>query len=74
MRGCNYLARQAGDKMQRDAANVPDSQISDYYQQHASDYKTISFDRIFIPKQKEADADKPNELIPQRRTKPPKLK
>ena len=29
------LARQAGEKMQRDAANVPDSEISDYYQQHA---------------------------------------
>jgi parvulin-like peptidyl-prolyl isomerase len=59
------LARQAGEKMQRDAANVPDSQISDYYQQHASDYKTISFDRIFVPRQKQADtAGKPNELHP----------
>jgi hypothetical protein len=59
------LARQAGEKMQRDAANVPDSQISDYYQQHATDYKTISFERIFVPKQKQVDAaGKPNELHP----------
>jgi hypothetical protein len=59
------LARQAGEKMQRDAANVPDAQISDYYQQHASDYKSISFERIFIPKQKQIDtASKPNELQP----------
>lgn len=55
------LARQAGEKIQRDAANVPDSEISDYYQQHASDYKTISFDRIFVPKEKEVEAGKPNE-------------
>jgi parvulin-like peptidyl-prolyl isomerase len=55
------LARQAGEKMQRDAASVPDSEISDYYQQHASDYKTISFDRIFVPKQKPS-ATAANEL------------
>jgi hypothetical protein len=55
------LARQAGEKMQRDATNVPDSEISDYYQQHASDYKTISFDRIFVPKQKQ-NANSANEL------------
>lgn len=58
------LARQAGEKMQRDAANVPESEISDYYQQHLSDYKTISFDRIFVPKQKPVDASKPNEIHP----------
>jgi hypothetical protein len=59
------LARQAGEKMQHDAANVPDSQISDYYQQHANDYKTISFERIFVPKQKAVEATgKPNELHP----------
>jgi hypothetical protein len=59
------LARQAGEKMQRDAANVPDSQISDYYQQHANDYKSISFERIYLPKQKQVEADgKPNELHP----------
>ena len=57
------LARQAGEKMQRDASNVPDSQISDYYQQHASDYKAISFDRIFVPKQKQSEtASQSNEL------------
>lgn len=58
------LARQAGEKMQRDAANIPESQISDYYQQHASDYKSISFERIFVPKQKVEAAGKPNELHP----------
>ncbi len=55
------LARQAAEKMQRDASIVPESQISDYYQQHQSDYKTITFDRIYVPKQKQADtASQPN--------------
>jgi len=59
------LARQAAEKMQRDAANIPEVEISDYYQQHASDYKSISFDRIFIPRQKQVEsAGKPNELHP----------
>ena len=59
------LARQAGERMQRDAANVPDSEISDYYRQHANDYKTISFERIFVPRQKQVDtASKPNEIHP----------
>ena len=57
------LAREAGEKLQRDAANVPESSISDYYQQHAADYKTISFDRIFVPKQKQVETSgDPNQL------------
>src|SRR5439155_24211655 len=57
------LAREAQQKIQKDAANIPDSEISDYYQKHAADYKTISFERIYIPKQKQIDAtgEKPND-------------
>jgi len=63
------LARQTQEKMQRDAANVPESEISDYYQQHASDYKTISFDRIYVPKQKQIDttAGQPNDAGEQKK-------
>ncbi len=53
------LARLAAGQMQHDAANVPDSQINDYYQQHQNDYKTVSFERIFVPKQKEDTAGPP---------------
>jgi hypothetical protein len=57
------LSREAGEKMQRDAANVTESSISDYYQQHAADYKTVSFDRIFVPKQKQVETSgDPKEL------------
>jgi hypothetical protein len=46
------LAREASQTIQREASNIPESEISSYYQQHAADYKTISFQRIFVPKQK----------------------
>jgi hypothetical protein len=57
------LAREAGQELQKNAANVSDSAISDYYQQHMDDYRTISFDRIFIPRQKQMEnaAQKPND-------------
>lgn len=54
------LARQAAGQMQREAANVPDSQINDYYQQHQNDYKTVSFERIYVPRQKEDTAGQAN--------------
>jgi len=50
------LDRQAAQKLQKDAANVSDSEVSDYFQQHAVDYRTISFERIFVPKQKQIEA------------------
>jgi hypothetical protein len=55
------LDRQAAQKMQKDAATVADSEIGDYYQQHTAEYKTISIERIFVPKQKqvESSAQKP---------------
>lgn len=57
------LSRLAGEHMQKDSANVPDSEIEDFYHQHAADYKTITFDRIYVPKQKQVEtpADKPND-------------
>lgn len=63
------LAREAGEKLQRDAASVSDSSISDYYQQHAADYKTISFDRIYVPKQKQVEtpAGQPNDADAQKK-------
>jgi hypothetical protein len=50
------LDREAGMKMQKDASNVSESEIADYYQQHTADYKAISFERIFVPKQKQVEA------------------
>ncbi|HZQ18519.1 MAG TPA: peptidylprolyl isomerase [Terriglobales bacterium] len=58
------LDREAAQQMQKNAQNVSESAINDYYQQHAADYKTISFERIYIPKQKQIEVganQKPND-------------
>jgi hypothetical protein len=51
----NVLARMALQQMQKEAGNVPESEIEAYYHQHAADYKAASFDRIYVPKQKQSD-------------------
>jgi hypothetical protein len=50
------LARLASDKIQKDATQVSESDIEAYYKAHAADYKAISFDRLYVPKQKQVDA------------------
>lgn len=50
------LARLAGERIQKDAAQVSDSEIEEYYRAHSADFKTISFERLFVPKQKQMDS------------------
>lgn len=47
------LARMAGEHIQKDSAKVSDAEIESYYNQHSADFKTISYDKIFVPKQKQ---------------------
>jgi hypothetical protein len=47
------LARMAGEHIQKDSAKVSDTEIESYYHQHSGDFKTISYDKIFVPKQKQ---------------------
>lgn len=56
-------ARFAGEKLQKDASKVSDAEIADYYSAHGNDFRTISYDRIYVPKQKSVDAasQKPND-------------
>ena len=64
------LDREAAQQMQKEAQNVSESAINDYYQQHAADYKTISFERIYIPKQKQIEVganQKPNDAEVQKK-------
>lgn len=49
------LDRLATEQMQRDAAKVSDSEIEDFYRQHQSDFKTITYDKLYVPKQKQLD-------------------
>jgi len=57
------LASLGGAQLQKDAANVSDSEIDSYYREHSADFKTISYDRIYVPKQKQVDtaSQKPND-------------
>jgi len=47
------LARLAGERLQKEATNVSDAEIEDYYRQHIADYKTITYDRLYVPRQKQ---------------------
>ena len=50
------LARLGGEQLQKDAAQVSDPEVDSYYREHSGDFKTISYDRIYVPKQKQDDA------------------
>jgi parvulin-like peptidyl-prolyl isomerase len=55
------LARLGGEQVQKDAAKVSDSDIENYYREHTNDFRTVTYDRIYVPKQKQSDAaQKPN--------------
>ena len=47
------LARMAGEHIQKDSAKVSDADIESYYHQHSGEFKTVSYDKIFVPKQKQ---------------------
>ena len=57
------LARLGGEQLQKDAGKVSDSEVEAYYHEHSGDFKTISYDRIYVPKQKQTDTTglKPND-------------
>lgn len=57
------LARAGYQDLQKQTATVSDAEAEDYYKQHIADYKTISFDKLYVPKQKFTDASstKPND-------------
>jgi len=57
------LARAGYQDLQKQTATVSDSEVEDYYKQHVADYKAISFEKLYVPKQKfaETSALKPND-------------
>ena len=56
------LASLAYQELQKEVSSVSDAEIQDYYDKHKGDYKSISFDRLYVPKQKavQSSADKPD--------------
>jgi hypothetical protein len=59
------LARLAGERLQKDASQVSDNDVDEYYRAHSADFKTISFERLYVPKQKQVDtsAQKPGDGV-----------
>ncbi len=57
------LAKLVSEQMQKQAMSISDGDIENYYREHGSDYKAISFDRLYVPKQKQVDtsSQKPND-------------
>ena len=55
------LARLAGQQIQKDASKVSDADIDSYYKDHGSEFKTISYDKIYVPKQRMGETVAPND-------------
>jgi hypothetical protein len=49
------LAQMGGDRMHQEVAKVSDGEIETYYHDHIADYQGISYDRLYIPRQKQVD-------------------
>ena len=49
------LARLAGEHMQKEAGQVSDAEIESYYREHSAEFRTISYDKIYVPKQKQGE-------------------
>lgn len=54
----NILATLAGEHIQKDAGQVSDAEIESYYRDHSADFRTISYDKIYVPKQKQGEMAK----------------
>jgi len=49
------LASLGGEQVHQEAAKVTDGEIETYYHDHIADYKTISYELLKVPKQKQVD-------------------
>ena len=56
------LARLAQEDMQKTASKISDADAEAYYKQHSNEFQAISYDRLYVPKQKvEATQTKPDD-------------
>jgi hypothetical protein len=49
------LAQLGGEQIHQQLSKVTDGEIETYYHDHIADYKTISYDHLLVPKQKQMD-------------------
>ena len=52
------LGTLAGERMQKEAGQVSDLEIESYYREHSADLRTVSYDKIYVPKQKPGEMAK----------------
>lgn len=57
------LAQLGQQNMEKEATQVSDADLAAYYKQHTNDFQLLSYDRLYIPKQKQSEAAalKPND-------------
>jgi chemotaxis protein histidine kinase CheA len=55
------LTNELQQKVQKEAANVPDADIEKYYQEHQDAYEQYNLDRLFIPRTKQAEPEAKND-------------
>jgi len=57
------LAKMAVERIQKNSAQISENDIADYYKAHPGDFRTISFERLYVPKQKQVETagQKPND-------------
>ena len=52
------LGRLAFKHMQKEAGQVSDAEIESYYREHGAEFRTVSYDKIYVPKQKQGETAK----------------
>jgi len=62
------LAQQLQQKLQEQAANIPDAEIAKYYKEHADAFEQYNLERLFVPRTRQPEAESKEEA--EKETKP----
>ena len=55
------LAGELQQKLQKEAADVPDADVQKYYDEHKADFEQFNIDRLFVPRNKQPEPELKNE-------------
>jgi peptidyl-prolyl cis-trans isomerase C len=55
------LASELQQKLQKEAADVPDADLQKYYDEHKADFEQFNIDRLFVPRNKQPEPELKNE-------------
>lgn len=51
------LASELQQKLQKEAADVPDADVQTYYDEHKTDFEQFNIDRLFVPRNKQPEPE-----------------